>query len=48
MPITVKAVTPADYEKWLAAAKAEYAEGPVTVKVADANMTKVLENEAAN
>ena len=48
MPITVKAVSPADYEKWLAAAKVEYAEGPATVKVADANMTKVLEAEAAN
>lgn len=48
MPITVKAVTPADYEKWLAAAKEEYAQAPATVKVADANMTKVLENEAAN
>lgn len=48
MPITVKAVSQADYDAWLAAAKAEYAEGPATVKVADANMTKVLENEAAN
>ena len=48
MPITVKAVSPADYEKWLAAAKTEYAEAPATIKVADANMTKVLENEAAN
>ncbi len=48
MPITVKAVTPADYEKWLAAAKDEYAQAPATIKVADANMIKVLENEAAN
>lgn len=48
MPITVKAVSPADYEKWLASAKAEYAQGPVNVKVADANMTKVLEAEVAN
>lgn len=48
MPITVKAVSPADYEKWLAAAKIEYAQAPTTVKVATANMTKVLENEATN
>ncbi|MEJ6709838.1 MAG: cytochrome c oxidase subunit II [Amylibacter sp.] len=48
MPITVKAVSQADYDTWLASAKAEYAEGPVTVKVADANMIKVLEAEAAN
>jgi len=48
MPITVKAVSQADYDTWLASAKAEYAQGPVTVKVADANMIKVLETEAAN
>ena len=32
----------------LAAAKIEYAQAPRTVKVATANMTKVLENEATN
>jgi len=48
MPITVKAVSPADYEKWLAAAKVEYAEAPATIKVANANMIKALENEVSN
>ena len=48
MPITVKAVTPADYEKWLEGAKAEYAGTPRAVKVADANLSKVIAAEAGN
>jgi cytochrome c oxidase subunit 2 len=47
MPITVKAVSQADYDKWLEGAKQEYAAIPSAVRVADANMAQVLETEAA-
>ncbi|RME18040.1 MAG: cytochrome c oxidase subunit II [Alphaproteobacteria bacterium] len=36
MPITVKAVTPEDYEKWLAKAREEFAGTPSTITVASA------------
>ena len=45
MPITVKAVSQADYQKWLDAAQAEYAGKTPTVRVADANTQKAVAAE---
>ncbi len=47
MPITVKVVSQAKYDAWLDGAIKEYAGTPRAVKVADANMIKVLEAENA-
>lgn len=47
MPITVKVVSQAKYDAWLDGAIEEYAGVPRAVKVADANMIKVLEAEAS-
>jgi cytochrome c oxidase subunit 2 len=47
MPITVKVVSQAKYDTWLNGAIEEYAGTPRAVKVADANMIKVLEAENA-
>jgi cytochrome c oxidase subunit 2 len=47
MPITVKVVSQAKYDAWLDGAIEEYAGVPRAVKVADANMIKVLKVEAA-
>ena len=46
MPITVKVVSEEAYEAWLDGAIQEYAGKPRMIKVADANMQKVLEAEA--
>ena len=48
MPITVRAVSQADYDKWLDGAIEEYAGKPRPVQVADANVQKVLAAEAGN
>lgn len=48
MPITVKAVSQADYEKWLDGAIAEYAGKPRAKVVADASVALVDAAEAAN
>ncbi|MEM7439354.1 MAG: cytochrome c oxidase subunit II [Pseudomonadota bacterium] len=47
MPITVKAVSQADYEKWLAAAQDAYAGVKPTTRVADASVGMVDAAEAA-
>ncbi len=47
MPITVKVVSQAKYDAWLDGAIKEYAGTPIAVKVADANMIKVLAAENA-
>ena len=48
MPITVKAVSQADYDKWLTGAIEEFAGTPRSVAVASANMEKVQAVEAGN
>ena len=47
MPITVKAVSQADYDAWLEGAIEEYAGTPSAVKVADLNMQMVQDAQAA-
>lgn len=46
MPITVKVVSQEVYDQWLDGAIEEYAGKPRMIKVADANMQKVLAEEA--
>ncbi len=48
MPITVKAVSQADYDIWLEGAKEEYANVPSTVKVADLNLQMVQNAETVD
>jgi len=48
MPITVKAVSQADYDKWLTGAIEEFAGKPRGVAVASANLLKVQAAEASN
>jgi len=48
MPITVKAVSQAVYDEWLAGAKEEYAGAPRPVAVASANFDKVQAADISN